>query len=387
MTIHFGLSKAAFHAEYQEKQFLLMRGAARGAAFSMRDVDQILYATEPTAPFLKLHNGSVIPEEAYVEVYNDLGAPRRRIVQPRFHALLKAGATMILNRVDVRHALIRSLCLDVAKFVSQHTLANGYLAFGNDPSFGKHWDCHDVFAVQLHGRKRWQLYRPTFELPLATQTSKECKQDCPDEPVLDIVLETGDVLYIPRGWWHCATAIGEETFHVAIGVHPPFVLDYFTWLCSAKLPQILACRRSLSFEHDNLGAVRAAADDIGEALRSGVYLAEYMQLIGNSDRVAPPFDVSAGVAGYPAGSAPDSRFALNTVYPRAVADGASWIVNGAQTAVGEAERVVVEALNHGNYLSMAQIEQLFAQRPEESAKAVVHALLERGVVQMLPREA
>jgi hypothetical protein len=131
--------------------------------------------------------------------------------------------------------------------------------------------------------------------------------------------------------------------------------------------------------------VREACDSVGEALGSAEHLREYMALIGNSDRVSPPFDVSAGVSGHAAPSAPDTLFALNTVYPRAAAQGAPWIINGAQTVLGEAERIVVEGLNNGNYLSMARIAELFGQRPGESAADVVRALVTRGVVQMLPR--
>jgi hypothetical protein len=40
------------------------------------------------------------------------------------------------------------------------------------------------------------------------------------QPVLDAVLRPGDALYLPRGFLHSATALGEISAHLTIGVHP-----------------------------------------------------------------------------------------------------------------------------------------------------------------------
>src|SRR6185312_13785724 len=40
-----------------------------------------------------------------------------------------------------------------------------------------------------------------------------------EEPALDLVLEGGDVLYLPRGWLHSAAAEDEVSAHLTVGVH------------------------------------------------------------------------------------------------------------------------------------------------------------------------
>src|SRR3954471_8587173 len=40
------------------------------------------------------------------------------------------------------------------------------------------------------------------------------------EPVIDTVLKPGDALYLPRGFLHSATALGEISAHLTIGIHP-----------------------------------------------------------------------------------------------------------------------------------------------------------------------
>ncbi|WEF35202.1 JmjC domain-containing protein [Pseudoduganella chitinolytica] len=143
---------------------------------------------------------------------------------------------------------------------------------------GSHWDTHDVFAVQLIGRKHWRVYEPTFAMPLPTQRSKDRKHECPAVPVFDGVLEAGD---IPRGWWHSAEPIpGEETYHIAAGVHTAKTIDYLSWLVEHILPDFVACRTSLLGNSDDgekveqlLQAIAAAAHDQGnlEKFMAGIH--------------------------------------------------------------------------------------------------------------------
>ena len=39
------------------------------------------------------------------------------------------------------------------------------------------------------------------------------------DPVIDAVLEPGDALYLPRGWLHAATAQGQVSIHLTLGIH------------------------------------------------------------------------------------------------------------------------------------------------------------------------
>jgi len=60
-----------------------------------------------------------------------------------------------------------------------------------------HCDDVDNFHIQLEGSQSWKLYKPMVEL------SRDYTQDLPQEdlgePVLEVVLEKGDMLYFPRG--------------------------------------------------------------------------------------------------------------------------------------------------------------------------------------------
>ena len=50
------------------------------------------------------------------------------------------------------------------------------------------------------------------------------------EPLWEATLEDGDLLYIPRGWWHVARPLAEPTLHLTVGVHNRTGLDLLGWL-------------------------------------------------------------------------------------------------------------------------------------------------------------
>ncbi|KAH8098740.1 histone demethylase [Aureococcus anophagefferens] len=84
------------------------------------------------------------------------------------------------------------------------------------------YDDHCVFVVQLRGRKRWRLYGPALECPTLHEAT------LPPPPELlrrgadhAVALAPGDVLYVPRGVYHAATACedaGSDSAHVTVGV-------------------------------------------------------------------------------------------------------------------------------------------------------------------------
>ena len=67
---------------------------------------------------------------------------------------------------------------------------------------------------------------------------------------MDVILEAGDILYIPRGWWHDPLPLDEETFHLAVATFAPTGFEYMQWLQNA-IPNILDGRKNFSgFEND-----------------------------------------------------------------------------------------------------------------------------------------
>jgi len=261
--LDFGLSRTEFFSLYFERNYLLVRGALGGAPLlTWSDVDDILHSWNLGEAEIQLRKGQLIPPELYVQSYQDIDDRRLRLKAKEVRRYIEEGATLVMSRLDLRCRDIARLCDKIAEFNSHRLVANGYVSMRGEGAFGKHWDTHDVYAVQLLGRKRWRLYQPTFPLPMPEQNSVAREEDCPALPVLDVWLEPGDLLYIPRGWWHeTLPQEGMPSFHVAAGAHTGKVADYIAWCCDRVLPDMLSARATLRPGADNMAALR---DLLGE---------------------------------------------------------------------------------------------------------------------------
>ena len=70
----------------------------------------------------------------------------------------------------------------------------------------------EAFVLQLQGRKRWRVYAPAVEL--ASSSSGDLNRSTLGLPLIDAVLEPGDMLYMPRGTIHeASTALGSNLSH------------------------------------------------------------------------------------------------------------------------------------------------------------------------------
>jgi lysine-specific demethylase/histidyl-hydroxylase NO66 len=105
------------------------------------------------------------------------------------------------------HSLLSLLELEMGCMVG----SNAYLTPpGQSQGFAPHYDDIDAYILQLEGRKRWKVYEPLNKaerLPRASSVDYT-EEDLKDvKPVLDVILEAGDVLYMPRGWIHQAITL------------------------------------------------------------------------------------------------------------------------------------------------------------------------------------
>jgi len=133
-----------------------------------------------------------------------------------------AGATIVLQALHLHWHPAALYCRGLEQQLGFPVQANAYATPGSAQGFAVHHDTHDVFVLQVAGRKRWRIYAPVLELPLGPQRWSGAD---PGEPVDELTLEPGDTLYLPRGWPHEAVAQEEDSLHLTIGLHPPTRLD------------------------------------------------------------------------------------------------------------------------------------------------------------------
>lgn len=111
---------------------------------------------------------------------------------------------------DNIHALLSTLELELQCMVG----ANAYLTPPRaSQGFAPHYDDIEAFCLQLEGTKRWKVYEPTLKLPRVSSEDFTPEDLEGMTPVMDVTLEEGDLLYMPRGWIHQACTLRDDNEH------------------------------------------------------------------------------------------------------------------------------------------------------------------------------
>jgi hypothetical protein len=146
----------------------------------------------------------------------------------RVLAEFEAGATIVLQALHHNWGPLAAFCRGLEAGVGEPVQANAYFTPRSAQGLAVHHDTHDVFVLQVSGRKHWRVYEPVVELPLQEQRYSRAQHGAPGAPVEDCVLEAGDTMYLPRGWLHDALTTDSESLHLTVGV------KVYTWLDAVK---------------------------------------------------------------------------------------------------------------------------------------------------------
>jgi hypothetical protein len=174
------------------------------------------------------------------------------------------GATIVLQGLHLSRPALGAFCRSLEETLGHPAQANAYYTPRAAQGLPLHHDTHDVFVLQIAGRKRWLVYEPALELPLKSQRySRELGE--PREAVEDRVLGPGDTLYLPRGWLHEAVTSETDSLHLTVGVNVVTWLDAFKAAVD-ELGDDVRFRRSWQAD--------GGVDNLVEALRARLGRAE-----------------------------------------------------------------------------------------------------------------
>jgi hypothetical protein len=172
------------------------------------------------------------------------------------------GATIVLQALHMTHAPLAALSRELELELRHPIQVNAYYTPQAAQGLPVHHDTHDVFVLQISGRKRWLVYEPVLELPLRSQRYS-ADLGAPGPTVLDVTLTAGDTLYLPRGWLHEALTSDADSLHLTVGV------NVITWLDALRAAvdeagDELALRRSID-AGDADDVLRALGDRLSVA--------------------------------------------------------------------------------------------------------------------------
>jgi ribosomal protein L16 Arg81 hydroxylase len=218
------VSPATFAADHWDSTPLLTRAADLAVGFddllSPADVDSLVAERGLRSPFFRLVRNaepvagvtrSAVAGSRIITDLADANAVTRR------HG---DGATLVLQSLHRIWPPVVRFCRELAAELGHPTQCNAYVTpAGNAQGFAYHHDTHDVFVLQVSGRKRWQVHQPVVTLP-TTRQSRAGADLVPDgqPPLIDTELLPGDALYLPRGFVHAAQTTDSASVHLTIGV-------------------------------------------------------------------------------------------------------------------------------------------------------------------------
>lgn len=128
------------------------------------------------------------------------------------------GRSLVLRSADLYSGgALDEFCRQLEKDIKcQKVFANVYMTPPFAQGLRSHADFSDVFVLQIEGEKSWKIYHS--EEDSLTLGDHEHFFDDLGDPEMDFVLESGDVLYIPRAFVHSASTRDSSSLHLTLGI-------------------------------------------------------------------------------------------------------------------------------------------------------------------------
>jgi len=300
---------------------------------------------------------------------------------------LRHGATLIVDAVEQASPRLAILCDGLARCFGTYPQINAYVNFRDIESFGLHWDDHDTIVAQIAGRKAWRVFRPTAKTPLLHGAEVDCPPS--GEPAWDAELVAGDVLYLPRGWWHAPCGVNEPSLHLTIGLPQPTGLDLLDWLMNRLGLEAVARRDLPQFAAPDVrrAYARTLKDILDRLWDEGIvdaYVSERRGLLGVRSRPSLPF--AAMEPPLPPSTAFRIRYNGATYTEETVCEEVGTVrftMAGHMCDVDALLRPVIVAILQGQSLAFADLRALTPETVDDEALcSLLDYLLARGLIHL-----
>jgi bifunctional lysine-specific demethylase and histidyl-hydroxylase MINA len=223
-----------FRAEYEGKKPLHLKGSPDKFAEVMTFAklgDILSQATIWSQSSLQLVlDKKPIPTASYCAAA--AGRDGGQVMRPdpdKVQEYLKRGATLIANDIDHLNRGMTAFAHAMEQELGGMVQGNLYLSSRRRQGFAAHFDTHDVYAVHVEGTKTWHVYEGRAADPIAHPMFRSYGREHHDKAkgnlLMDVHMEPGDLLYLPRGQYHDAIADEGGAVHVAFGVTYVIGLD------------------------------------------------------------------------------------------------------------------------------------------------------------------
>jgi hypothetical protein len=159
----------------------------------------------------------------YMDELDRIEGRVRRANPAKVQVFLSMGASLVANSVEDVSPEIRHISSLLSEAYGGRAGANIYCSFKDVQAFASHCDLHEVFALQCEGEKVWNIYENRALAPTETLQGEDAQKiidSAKGRVAMQVRLRPGDVLYIPRGFYHDALASSAASLHVTFSIIP-----------------------------------------------------------------------------------------------------------------------------------------------------------------------
>lgn len=181
--------------------------AAFSNLFSLADVDHLISSAALRTPAFRLvSDGRPLAPETYVKSGRVGSRPLSDLADPgRIYEHFRGGATIVLQSVHRYWPPLTRFCRELELALTHPVQVNVYVTPPASRGLGVHHDSHDVFVLQVHGRKQWDVYE------VGDRAGEGGARIAAE-------LQPGDALYIPKTFPHAARTAETASVHLTIGI-------------------------------------------------------------------------------------------------------------------------------------------------------------------------
>ena len=383
------LNRQAFLSEFWDKSFLRVVGQKGKFQYLLpwKELNTILEQCRLDAPRVRLvRDGKAIDPDLFLGT----NLSRAKFKPVGLMNCLAEGATLIIDSVDELSPGVADLAETFQETLQSATFVNLYASWRTQKGFDLHWDDQDTMILQLSGRKHWKVYSPTRIYPLRDDIESTPKPT--GAPEWDGILEEGDMIYMPRGYWHVAFPLDEPSLHLTVTIVPAEGTDFLRWLVHElkRYPEVRMNVPHLASEAELQRYVARLKELLMQSFSDDVlgnFMAHRSATIPGRPRIRLPHGPMESRAPLTMDTSVRLASSRRIAFSNPSANGTiGFVVAGTR---GECARELVPALKQLNSTIGRSIADLCAELPDQNSSSklmiLLTALAMRGVLQIEAR--
>jgi ribosomal protein L16 Arg81 hydroxylase len=248
--------------------------------------------------------GARVPHELFTESIRDANRSPMSVVSPdSVRTLCREGATLLVHSVHDGHPKLKEFAAALQHELGETLRIDLFYTPPKSAGVHAHFDREDVFVLQLEGQKEWHLSKPTVPFPLRMPDYAELDA-APSAPDVVHRLSRGDVMHIPRGFWHATHTSTAPSLHLSVRVACRTGVDLLRWAVDALEASVPSVRKNLpltlqkgapyGYDQASLApSLRALRDEVVDLLDSPDLLARFNRACIKGDRAPEPYQFAA----------------------------------------------------------------------------------------------